>query len=110
MSVKSLRIPPIPYAQKMKQKSNCGVLSVLDQDPSSSEGMNNVLKSFLPYVPAVSECGNVRAKTLVQGESNVKGIKNCWTETVAFQVTRVLSRWSTAPSSLGQTNPHTRNG
>ena len=51
----------------MKAKSKSGVLSVLEQDPSSKEGMTNVLQSFMPYVPNISECKNVRAKTLVQG-------------------------------------------
>ena len=52
----------------MKSKSNSGVLSVLAQDPSSKEGMTNVLQSFMPYVPNISECKNVRARTLVQGD------------------------------------------
>ena len=91
----------------MKQKSNSGVLHVLDQDPSTSEGMTTVLKSILPYVPAVSECRNVRAKTLIQGERTTGwGYMTFMT----FQVTRVLSRWSTVPSSQGQTNPHRRSG
>ena len=29
--------------------------------------MNENLKSYLKYVPVLSECGNVRAKTTVQG-------------------------------------------
>ena len=62
------RIPKVPYAAKMRTKSSTRVLSVLEKDPSKSEDMNCVLKSFLKYLPAVTECGNVRAKTLVQGQ------------------------------------------
>ena len=51
----------------MKQKSVCKVLSVQQEDPSKTEGMTTVLKSFLPYIPVISECKNVRAKTAVQG-------------------------------------------
>ena len=67
MSVKSFRIQPIPYAQKMKAKSNCKVLSVINEDPSTTVGMTNVTKSFLPYIPVTSKCGNIRAKTAIQG-------------------------------------------
>ena len=57
----------MPFAAKMRSKSTTRVLSVLEKDPSKSEDMTCVLKSFLKYLPAVTECGNVRAKTLVQG-------------------------------------------
>ena len=30
--------------------------------------MNENLKSYMKYVPVLSECGNVRAKTTVQGD------------------------------------------
>ena len=57
----------MPFALKMKQKSVCKVLSVQQEDPSKTEGMTAVLKSFLPYIPVISECKNVRAKTAIQG-------------------------------------------
>ena len=69
------RIPKVPYAAKMRSKSSTRVLSVLEKDPSKSEDMNCVLQSFLKYLPAVTECGNVRAKTLVQGQvQDVEGL------------------------------------
>ena len=67
MAVFSYRVPKVPYAQKMKEKSNCKVLSVINEDPSTTAGMTNVAKSFLPYIPVTSDCGNIRAKTAIQG-------------------------------------------
>ena len=60
-------MPPVPYAQKMSQKTNSGVVSVLMEDPSTKEGMVNICRSYLKYVPVISSDGNVRAKVLTQG-------------------------------------------
>ena len=75
-------IPKIEYAQKMREKSNCYILGVdfqvgksnlrptsiiLCQDSSRSDGMTEVLKGYIPYIPTVTETGQVRAKILIQG-------------------------------------------
>ena len=72
----------------MRAKSNTRVLSVQEKDPSKSVDMNSVLKSFLKYLPAVTECGNIRAKTLVQGKSVHDARLLC--NNCALKATRVL--------------------
>ena len=83
-------MPAVPYAQKMSQKTNCGVLSVLMEDPSTKEGMVNVCKSYLKYVPVISDSEHIRAKVLTQGMS-VCSVE-CTidkTKKIIFQVTKV---------------------
>ena len=84
VSITICRIPKFAHEERMKQKSSCSVLSVLSNDPSTSQvpvpvpavylylnfqGMIENLKSYLKYVPVLSPCGNVRAKTTVQGDT-----------------------------------------
>ena len=91
----------------MKSKSKSGVLSVLAQDPSSKEGMTNVLQSFMPYVPTISECKNVRARTLVQG-TNFKILPK--SKYGPLQVTKGSSRWCTVRCLVGLTSALPRKG
>ena len=62
-------MPDVPFAQKMASKTNCGVLSVLKEDPSTTNGMVKVCQTYQKYVPVISDCENVRAKVLVQGNA-----------------------------------------
>ena len=62
------RIPDIAFADRMKEKSNGIVLAVDLQDPNTTHGMVEVLKNYNHYTPAISECGNVRKKMVVNGK------------------------------------------
>ena len=53
----------------MKEKSSGQVLSVQQEDPSTTHGMTEVLKSINPYVSVLSPCGNVRRKMVVNGKA-----------------------------------------
>jgi hypothetical protein len=63
-----LRIPKISHSQKMGQKSQGWVIGVDLQDPSSHQGVIEVMKGYIKYVPVTSACGNVRRKIPVFGK------------------------------------------
>ena len=63
------RIPDLKYASKMREKTKSFVLSVDLDDPSTSNGITDVCKKILPYIPVISSDGHVRKKTCLMGES-----------------------------------------
>lgn len=63
-----IRVPCLPYADKMAEKSNCYVLDVCNQDPATTHGATNVCLQMLKYVPVITHCGEVRQKTCLHGD------------------------------------------
>ena len=68
------RVPDIAFAKNMAAKSNCMVLDVSDDDPSSTKGCTDVLLNLLRYSPVVSPCGEVRRKMGVFGDQGLVGL------------------------------------
>ena len=66
--MRSFRVPGVPYAAKMKEKSNCMVLAVSNDDCATVYGSTNVLLNMLQYVAPISPCGNVRLRIPVNGD------------------------------------------
>ena len=64
----SFRVPKVPHAARMKEKSNCMVIDVSNDDCATVHGATNVLLNMLRYTPVVSPCGNVRLRTVVNGD------------------------------------------
>lgn len=65
------RVPPIAYPDLMRKKSNCFVLDVRADDPSTTFGATNTLKSMLDYCPSISPCGQVHKLTTVYGDQGL---------------------------------------
>ena len=65
---KFIKIPPICFAERMASKSNTHILSVSNDDPSTTFGQTNVCLNMMKYVPAISESGEVRKNTEVYGD------------------------------------------
>ena len=63
------RTPGIAFAQKMKEKTIGQVLSVELQDPNTTQGIIEVLKTYLKYATPISPCGNVRRKIVIHGNT-----------------------------------------
>ena len=64
---KFITIPTIPFAAIMAQKTIAHVFSVDFQDSSTTKGCTEVARHIIPFLPDVSECGNVRKKTVLFG-------------------------------------------
>ena len=62
------RVPAIPYADKMASKSNTMVIAVSNDDPATTKGATDVMLNLLRYVPETSPCGQVRQRTIVNGD------------------------------------------
>ena len=58
--------PDVKFKQKMSQKSNMVVLALDLEDPSSSEGMINVSRKLVPYLPTLPN--SEKQKTCVHGD------------------------------------------
>ena len=67
----NFRVPAIAFPDLMSKKSNCYVLDVRGDDPSTTFGATNTLKSMVDYVPTISPCGQVRKKTVVFGDQGL---------------------------------------
>lgn len=67
-------MPPIPYAAKMAEKSNTMVLAVSDDNPATTNGITNVLLNMLRYTPVTSPCGQVRQRTIVNGDQGFSAL------------------------------------
>ena len=61
-------MPEIAYAERMASKSNCMVLDVSNDDPSTTRGCTSVLLDLLRYSSPASPCGEVRRKKVVFGD------------------------------------------
>ena len=61
-------MPRIPYAEKMAEKSDCMVIAVSNDDPATVFGATNVLLNMLDYTPSMTPDGQVRLRTLVNGD------------------------------------------
>ena len=61
-------MPSLPYADKMKEKSNCHVLAVSNENPATTHGATNVCLHMLKYIPTITQCGEVRKKTCLHGD------------------------------------------
>ena len=49
----SIRVPRVPYAARMKEKSECMVLAVSNDDCANVHGATNVLLNMLRYTPTL---------------------------------------------------------
>ena len=63
-----IRIPEIAFTLKMREKSVTHVLSVKNEDPSTTKGMVEVLKSCMQYVPTTSDNKNIRRDIVLHGK------------------------------------------
>ena len=60
--------PAVQFSQKMAQKSSVTVLSLDLEDPATTEGMINVCKGLVPYVPTLPS--SRKQKTPVFGDQD----------------------------------------
>ena len=65
------RPPFYEYAQKMREVSKSWVTDVSLADSNTTEGSTEILKLYSGYQPAISPCGQVRAKGAVNGERRI---------------------------------------
>ena len=52
----------------MASKSNTMVIAVSNDDPATTKGATDVMLNLLRYVPETSPCGQVRQRTIVNGD------------------------------------------
>ena len=58
----------------MRKKSNCFVLDVRADNPSTTFGATNTLKSMLDYTASISPCGQVRKRSTVFGDQGLVAV------------------------------------
>ena len=64
----SCRRPEIAFAERMASRSECHVLDISDDDPSTTRGCTSVLLNLRRCSPLASECGEVFRKKVVFGD------------------------------------------
>lgn len=62
------RVPAVAYPDLMRMKTNCFVLDVNGDDPSTTRGATCTMQSIIPYIPVTSPDGQVRKKTIIFGD------------------------------------------
>ena len=59
----------------MREKTESFVLAVDLKDPNTTKGVVDVMKNYNSYSPSLTECGNVRQKVAVMGNTKQKSNK-----------------------------------
>ena len=65
---KFITLPSIRFADRMASKSNTFILSVSNDDPSTTFGQTNACLNMMKYVASVSESGQISKNTEVYGD------------------------------------------